>query len=380
MGDRFWSSEEYGERAHSLYNQGDYDGALETLKKGLALYPNAVELYAGLGHARLAREEYAWARLAFERALVLDPAHEDAMVGMGEVLLRLGRSSEGIRLFQRVEALGYTDDVELMLTMGRALYRENLFIEAKDVFARLVTGRPDTYDAVAAMGYCLHRLGDEVEAGRHLRRALRMDPDHYEARTYLGQLLYDRGDWEGSLRELERVPPPDQWDALALWRVLELKSSVSGMEEDDPRLGPWRDRLEQLEEAQADPVEQLLAEIETRATGSEPWTVRDESQLELFGVAQGPDNPDVVIVRVRLAGGQVIQGSCYDTVRQLRDHTGFSHEPVAPFMRRMAERWHEQHGVEVPSSNPEAFLRGAAAFGLLGLTEPPDDVGGDDQL
>ena len=71
MPDRFLSSEEYDDHAHKLYNDGDYDGALEMLKEGLSLYPNAVELYVGLGYARLAREEYAWARKAFE------PAHCD---------------------------------------------------------------------------------------------------------------------------------------------------------------------------------------------------------------------------------------------------------------------------------------------------------------
>ena len=303
MSDRFWSSDEYDERAHSLYNEGDFDGALETLKEGLALYPNAVELYAGLGHARLAREEFAWARLAFERALVLDPAHEDAMVGMGEVLLRLGRVRDGVALFQKVEALGYTDDLERMLTMGRALYREELFAEAKEVFTRLATARPDSADAAAAIGYCLHHLGDEVEACRCLRRALRVDPDLHEARTYMGQLLYDRGDWEGSLKELERVPPAEHWDALAVWRVLELKSSVLGFTEGDPRLSPWRERLDQLETVEADPVEQLLAEVEMSLLGSDPWTVRDESQLELFGVAEGSDSENVV-VHVRLSGGR----------------------------------------------------------------------------
>ena len=69
MPERFLSSEEYDEQAHKLYNDGDYDGALEMLKEGLTLYPNAVELYVGLGYARLAREEYAWARHAFERAV-----------------------------------------------------------------------------------------------------------------------------------------------------------------------------------------------------------------------------------------------------------------------------------------------------------------------
>ena len=77
MPEGFLSSEEYDEQAHKLYNDGDYEGALEMLKEGLTLYPNAVELYVGLGYARFAREEYAWARHAFERAVVLDPGHED---------------------------------------------------------------------------------------------------------------------------------------------------------------------------------------------------------------------------------------------------------------------------------------------------------------
>src|SRR5690606_41671657 len=84
-------SEEYDELAHRHYDQGDYDAALEALKEGLSLYPHSVDLYVGIGYTRLAREEYGWARQAFERALVLDPEHEDALVGMGEVMLRFGQ-------------------------------------------------------------------------------------------------------------------------------------------------------------------------------------------------------------------------------------------------------------------------------------------------
>ena len=74
----FLSSEEYDERAHQLYNEGSYDEALTMLREGLGLYPNAVELHVGVGYARLARDEFAWARRSFEEALVLDPEHEDA--------------------------------------------------------------------------------------------------------------------------------------------------------------------------------------------------------------------------------------------------------------------------------------------------------------
>ena len=37
MAERFLSSEEYDEHAHKLYNDGDYEAALEMLKEGLSL-------------------------------------------------------------------------------------------------------------------------------------------------------------------------------------------------------------------------------------------------------------------------------------------------------------------------------------------------------
>ena len=52
----FLSSEEYDERAHQLYNEGNYEAALTTLREGLGLYPNSVELHVGVGYARLARD------------------------------------------------------------------------------------------------------------------------------------------------------------------------------------------------------------------------------------------------------------------------------------------------------------------------------------
>ncbi len=51
----------------------------------------------------------------------------------------------------------------------------------------------------------------------------------------------------------------------------------------------------------------------------------------------------------------------------MRDHAGFSHESAIHYMRRLAERWHEQSGVEIPFTDPEAFLRAAIAAGLVRL-------------
>lgn len=365
MPDPFLSSEEYDERAHKLYNEGDYEGALEMLKEGLSLYPNAVELYVGLGYARLAREEFAWARQAFDRAVVLDPAHEDALVGLGETLLRFGERDVALRLFRRVADMGYDDDVELMLTIGRALYREAMYAECRDVFAKASAARPSNAEAAASLGYALHRLGDDVGAGRQIRRSLRLDPELHEARVYLGHLLYDRGDWEGALRELEGVPPAEHWDALAVWRLIELKRALWQLESGDPRLLPWESRLVELEEFD-DPIDRVLAEVEARARGTS-LEIEDPSQLELFerGSRDGQQH------RVRQPDGRVYHGTWHEIVRQMRDQAGFSHETITHYMRRMAERWHDQFGVEVPFNDPESFLGAAIRVGLIMLEDDP---------
>jgi Flp pilus assembly protein TadD len=375
MADGFWSSEEYDEHAHDQYNQGDLDGALETLKEGLTLYPDAVELYIGLGYARLARDEFAWARVAFDRALLIEPDHEDALVGMGEVLLRLGRDAEALRMFAQVEAMGFEHDIELMLTVGRALYRAEHLHEAREVFARLVTARPEAAEATAALAYVVHRLGDEVGAARHLRRALRLQPELHEARVFLAHILYDRGDGAGALDAFERVPPVEHWDPLALHRILELSSTVRRWDRDDPRLLPWKRRLEVLEAMDDDPVERLLAEIEARVDGQSVLEgFRDRNQLELF---QEEDEDALPRIQVILPGGRTLRGTWWSVVRQMREEAGYGHEPLHLFMRILAEGWRDRTGLEIPTTDPEGFLRGAANAGLvdLELVEPTEEGG-----
>src|SRR5439155_1709072 len=114
MSEPFLSSDDYDERAHQLYNEAQYDAAIETLRDGLGLYPHAVELHVGMGYARLAREEYLWARHAFEEAMGLDPEHEDALAGLGEVLLKFGDRAGAIACFDRILALGFRDDPDLV--------------------------------------------------------------------------------------------------------------------------------------------------------------------------------------------------------------------------------------------------------------------------
>lgn len=361
----FLSSEEYDERAHQLYNEGNYDGALDMLREGLALYPNAVELHIGVGYARLARDEFAWARKCFEEALVLDPDHEDALAGLGETLLKFGQQAGALKAFTRILELGYQDDVELLLQVARVLFREELMDDTHQFLTVALQQTPDNAEAVALLGYVEHRTGEESAAIATLRRALQLDPEHAEARIYLANLLYDRGEFEAALYHLERTSPDDHWDELGIWRLVELRKSTYRLADDDPSLRVWDERLAELA-GEPDAIDEMLGEIEQK--GAEAAERAARGQLELFGALlanlsgqkQDEDAHNVVV-----RDGRQYDGTWDEIVARMREDATLPSRTVGEFMQQEARRGFSLTGVLIPSGDAEAFIRGSADAGLL---------------
>ncbi len=427
MSTPFLSSEEYDERAHALYNEGQYDEALAVLREGLALYPGAAPLHVGEGYARMARDEFAWARRSFAEALHHDPEHEDALAGMGELLLKFGREEEAFAHFERLVALGYDDDAELMLQVGRALFREGYAEAALPYFEHAVAHDPESAEAVASVGYALHRLGKDPQALTAMRRALTLDPGFGEARVYLANLLYDAGELDASLAEFERTAPGDHWDEFGVLRLLELKRTLLRLPDGDPEMAPWEARLAELT-AEPDAVDALLAEVEQammereeaeaeaearaeadreaaaeedaeRGAGGAPLPAQLEALGELLGglaarseegeaaplaggaaavpvgherrgaAAEAPHDaaPDAAADgthRVEFPDGTALEGTWEQIVQRLRDVRDAG-RPLDAYMAAEARRWYGATGALVQAHAPEAFLRGGAHAGVL---------------
>jgi tetratricopeptide (TPR) repeat protein len=373
MATPFLSSEEYDERAHQLYNEGQYDDALVVLREGLLLYPNSVELHVGVGYAQLAREEYAWARRSFEQALVLEPEHEDGLAGLGETLLKLGQDDAAQRCFHRTLELGYADDVDLMLQVGRSLFREGslrekpeFFETAKEFFETAVKQAPDSAEAVACVGYAQHRLGEDDAAIGSLRRSLQLDNEHAEARIYLANILYDQSEFEAALYHFERTSPEDHWDELGIWRLIELKRSLYRLEESDPEIKPWDERLAELS-GDLDEVDTMLMELDPRSgADTAPAAEAARGQLELFGTLLNSlaeqKQPEHQIIA---SDGTEFGGSWEEIVRRMRDQKGNPAHSMEEFMGSVSRHGFRQTGVRIPTHDAESFLRGSAVAGLL---------------
>lgn len=370
MPPQFLSSEEYDDHAHELYNRGEYDEAVDLLREGIQLYPNAAELHVGMGYARLARDEFAWARRSFDEALALDPEHEEALAGFGETLLKFGAHERAVECFERVLSLGFQDDHDLLLQIGRALFREGHFDDARRYFGLAATVHSDSAEAAACVGYAAHRLHDEEGAFTWLRRALDIDAGHAEARMYLGNLHYDRGEFEAALYNFERAQVDEYGDELTLWRTVELKKSIYRLNEDDADLKTLFGRLSELA-AVGDATEQLLLDVETSGPGGTP---RDPHQLELFGALltelQGMRHRPLAgaIHRVALPDGTTYAGTFEQIVLSMKeDDRELSSASVDVFMSERARRGEVLTGISIPATDPESFIRASAQAGILRL-------------
>jgi tetratricopeptide (TPR) repeat protein len=387
----FLSSEEYDERAHQLYNEGQYDEALTVLREGLALYPTSVELHIGVGYARLAREEFAWARRSFEEALVLEPEHEDALAGLGETLLKFGLEDAALRCFHRTLELGYADDLDLMLQIGRALFREaslrerrELFAVSQEFFEVAVQQAPESAEAIACVGYAQHRLGEDDAAIVTLRKSLQVDNEHAEARIYLANILYDRGDYEASLYHFERTSTEDHWDELGIWRLIELKRAAYKLPEHDDDLKPWEERLTELG-GELDDIDELFIEVDGAVANESGEVEVARGQLELFGTllssladAKSVDEVaspeiDLGVHSILTREGRRLTGSWEEIVRSMRDAEAEAGQEadgtLREFMTRVAKRTYRETGVRVPSHDAELFVRGSADAGILRIVQ-----------
>jgi tetratricopeptide (TPR) repeat protein len=373
MAEPFRSSDEYDEQAHQLYNEARYDAALALLRDGLLRYPQAVELHVGIGYAQLAREEYAWARQAFDTALAFDAEHEDALAGLGETLLVLGQLEGALRAFQRLVDLDFADDHELMLQVGRALFREGFFVEARRFFELGREHHPASAEVAASLGYTAHRLGMDPDAFYWLRRALELEPEYAEPRIYLANILYDRGEIPAALLHFARVKPEDHFDDLGVWRTIELLKAARNSGDHDPEISQWLARLAELGR-DADAEDMLLAEIESlQPDGSS----RDPNQLELFGTLmrevpgmqkRWPLSSGVHVIETLT--GMTLRGTWDELVIHLQTVEGaWADGTLQQFMQVFARRGTAETGVKIPVGSSEAFLRGAAAAGVIRILQ-----------
>lgn len=320
------------------------------------MYPEAVELRVSLGFTQMAREDFACARREFAAALQLDPDHEDGLAGVGEAHLKLGERARGLAAFERILDLGFARDLDLMLSIGRALVREDLVDHAERFFRLALEADGSSADAAADLAYIFHRRGDREGARRWLDLALERDPENHDVRVLLANDMYESGDRRAALQQYEKIPAGAIWDSLTLWRVIELLRACYGEPDESAVVRPYLERLDVLFDATT-PEDRLIEEVVS--TLADDPDAAGSGQFDLF--RPGAESAPATVETTARDWSGIVRLLC--RMSSNPDRT------LEQFMEDTADRVQAATGLAIPTDDPGAFLEASARAGVLRLDD-----------
>jgi arylsulfatase A-like enzyme/predicted Zn-dependent protease len=172
-----------------------------------ALRPESYRERLSVARAFLLLDELPPAEAGFRSALEREPSGTEALVGLGQALLRLGRLDEAARSLGQVSS----ETTESAFVTGQLRLRQDDRPAACAAFARALALGPRNLNLLLGLGRYLGECGEAERASRAFRKALVLEPDHPESLYHLALLEAARGR-QGPARELFRsflrVAPP----------------------------------------------------------------------------------------------------------------------------------------------------------------------------
>ncbi|MCV6824782.1 MULTISPECIES: tetratricopeptide repeat-containing sulfotransferase family protein [Halocynthiibacter] len=249
----------------NLLNQGRFKQAIPPLKKLLAAYPKAADLWNFLGicytqsgdpengatafkkasqlepkvpdgHINLAnalksQEKYDEAIQSYKRALKIVPNHLDASYNLAVTLKSQGKHDEAIEAYKRVIELD-KDYFDAYFNLGELYFAMHQHDDAIETYKECVRLKPTFVDAQRFLANNYRKRGYNEEAAANYLRTLELDPENHGLMKDLSSIYNNMGQFEEAEKWLKRALEikPDFAEAH---RLLAMQNKYT---EDDPHL------------------------------------------------------------------------------------------------------------------------------------------------
>jgi tetratricopeptide (TPR) repeat protein len=215
--------------ARSLDAQGKKDAAMAEYRKVLAKEPEHAKANYYLGRLLYQAQKFSEAERAFQKSVNSDGQFAAARYSLALAQEKQGKINEALAQYRKAaetdssltqahfnsaillkkskrydEALaelaksGKGSDVEYQ--RGEILLKQKKYAEAKEAFGRVLSEKPQHYEAAFNLALAHHKLGDPAGADKVLSRVIRDDSPadlHY---TY-GKLLEESGELTGAEKQ-----------------------------------------------------------------------------------------------------------------------------------------------------------------------------------
>jgi tetratricopeptide (TPR) repeat protein len=315
---------EVADGRHHL-QQGRPDLALRSVERVRDEAPGSGEAMTVAGQALFQLRDYRSARLAFERALKLQPDQADATKTLAALYLMLGDGVRGVELLRAATRLD-PNDAKVWLTLGKVSHDLGETAEASAAFDEALKREPGNREALIGVITDLLNSNRSEAATPRLTEALRRSPDDPALLGLAARQARDLGRPDEALALATRAlkGDPDDFNALLVRARIEAASGHP-----DRALGD----LERAVAARPNDTGalQLLVQVQSRLGMSEKasetiarhrraverGTLMDKITRE---IALRPDDPEPRYRMGRLAaegGSDLLAGRCFEAALAL---------------------------------------------------------------
>ena len=164
----------YG-RGRAQFLLGRLDASMEDYMRARQMDPAAFWIHTGIAQVIRARGEYAKALEEIEKGLALRSDDPTALTEKGEIMLRLGRSQEALKLVQ--DALVYDPySPAAHLLLGRPRLAQHDGRGALEAMTEATRRAPTSMDAHLGLAEALLSIGRTAEAEASLNKVLSFGP------------------------------------------------------------------------------------------------------------------------------------------------------------------------------------------------------------
>jgi tetratricopeptide (TPR) repeat protein len=177
--------------------------------------PGAGEAMAIAGFALIRMNEYRAARLAFDRAIELQPNQFEALVALADINLGLGNGLRGIDLLQRAARLR-SGEFNVWLTMGKVQSDLGDLTQAIAAYERALAVKPTDRDALIGLIGALTNSSRSARAAAWVAQALERYPDDPAILGLAARTAFDTNHPDDTIALAERALGKDRHNLNAL--------------------------------------------------------------------------------------------------------------------------------------------------------------------
>ncbi len=245
------------------FELGEVDGAVEALRRALAIEPQSLPSIQNLTRVFASAERWREVEATAADGVRRHPRSADLWLALGQARRNLRSAAGAVEAFERVLELDPDNRLDLARQAAPLLTDEYLKLGRSDAVIatarKQLRWRPDDVTAWSHLGLAQQRRGDLQGALESHRRAYQLDPSQPELSNNLGAALAALGDYRKAVEAYQRALALRPGFATASENLQEIRERLAASVS---RLGIV---LVERRGAANDPPGALVSEVEKRS-------------------------------------------------------------------------------------------------------------------